>query len=291
MNNPYGLSRQQGVEIVEPEVPRQAHSDEEVINLWLHGRPENTHKAYAMDITQFFGFTRKPLHQITLPDLQRWADMNADAKPRTQNRKLASVKSLFRFACQIGYLRFDPASAMRLTKVPADKSDRYLSEAQVHRLIDAAKSPRDRCLFTLLYATGARISELCKLPWKAVTPKEDEGGHIHVIGKGNRSRSVLVSPQTFSLVWSLSESHPKEMLVFGITDNHARRVVKAAARRAELPEETSPHWLRHAHISHALDRGAPIHLVQTTVGHSSMATTGQYAHARPQDSSALYLGI
>jgi integrase/recombinase XerD len=70
----------------------------------------------------------------------------------------------------------------------------------------------------------------------------------------------------------------------------ARRVVKAAARRAGLPEGTSPHWLRHAHASHALDARTPVHLVRATLGHASLATTSRYAHARPGDSSALHLG-
>jgi integrase/recombinase XerD len=51
------------------------------------------------------------------------------------------------------------------------------------------------------------------------------------------------------------------------------------------------HWLRHAHVSHALDRGAPAHLVQQTVGHASLTTTSRYAHARPNDSSARYLAV
>ena len=67
------------------------------------------------------------------------------------------------------------------------------------------------------------------------------------------------------------------------------RIVKAAAARAGLPEAISAHWLRHAHVSHALDRGAPAHLVQATVGHASLATTSRYAHARPNDSSSRYL--
>jgi site-specific recombinase XerD len=67
------------------------------------------------------------------------------------------------------------------------------------------------------------------------------------------------------------------------------RIVKAAATRAGLSEAVSAHWLRHAHVSHALDHGAPAHLVQATVGHASLATTSQYAHARPSDSSSRYL--
>ena len=66
------------------------------------------------------------------------------------------------------------------------------------------------------------------------------------------------------------------------------RIVQRAAKRAHLEAGISPHWLRHAHATHALDRGAPIHLVQATLGHASVATTGRYLHARPTDSSARY---
>jgi site-specific recombinase XerD len=69
------------------------------------------------------------------------------------------------------------------------------------------------------------------------------------------------------------------------------RIVRKAARDAGIPADVSPHWLRHAHASHALGRQAPIHLVQQTLGHASLATTSKYAHARPGDSSGRYLGL
>jgi integrase/recombinase XerD len=55
--------------------------------------------------------------------------------------------------------------------------------------------------------------------------------------------------------------------------------------------KVSPHQLRYSHASHALDRGAPVHLVAATLGHASIATTGEYAHARPTDSSSRYLAV
>jgi len=67
--------------------------------------------------------------------------------------------------------------------------------------------------------------------------------------------------------------------------------VRRAAKQASVAEPVSPHWLRHAHASHALDHGAPIHLVQATLGHSSVATTSSYLHARPGDSSARFLAL
>jgi site-specific recombinase XerD len=67
--------------------------------------------------------------------------------------------------------------------------------------------------------------------------------------------------------------------------------VKQAGKRAGLEASVSPHWLRHAHASHALDRGAPIHLVQATLGHASISTTGRYLHARPKESSGRFLPL
>lgn len=67
--------------------------------------------------------------------------------------------------------------------------------------------------------------------------------------------------------------------------------MRQAARTAGIALAVSPHWLRHAHATHALDRGAPIHLVQATLGHVSVATTGRYLHARPSESSGKYLPL
>ncbi len=69
------------------------------------------------------------------------------------------------------------------------------------------------------------------------------------------------------------------------------RIVRAAAARAGIGMGVSPHWLRHAHASHTLDRGAPPHLVQATLGHASLATPSRYAHACPSDSSVRYLAV
>ena len=71
----------------------------------------------------------------------------------------------------------------------------------------------------------------------------------------------------------------------------AWRIVKKAAAQAGIDGNVSPHWLRHAHASHALERGAPVALVRDTLGHSSVSTTNGYLHARPNDSSARYLAV
>jgi len=67
------------------------------------------------------------------------------------------------------------------------------------------------------------------------------------------------------------------------------RIVEAAAKRALVNKKVSPHWLRHAHATHALESGADIGLVQKTLGHDNVATTSRYLQARPDDSSAMYV--
>lgn len=71
----------------------------------------------------------------------------------------------------------------------------------------------------------------------------------------------------------------------------AKGSVRQPTGRAGIDLNVSPPWLRHAHASHALDRGAPAHLVRDTLGHASLNTTNQYVHARPDESSGQYLAV
>ncbi len=132
---------------------------------------------------------------------------------------------------------------------------------------------------------------------------EAGGGQLGVFGKGQKTRPVLVPEGLFEDLSALalpgleaplfrSQKKGPDGSPRPITTRQAERIVKGAARKAGLKNasDVSPHWLRHAHASHAMDRGAKIHLVQATLGHSDISTTGKYLHARPDESSALYLG-
>ena len=128
--------------------------------------------------------------------------------------------------------------------------------------------------------------------------KGEGAGQITVFGKGGKTRVVLLSHDTWAELIALEGEDGADDPVFAsrkgkghLHPSQVNRIVRAAGKRAGIEAPVSPHWLRHAHASHALDRGAPIHLVQATLGHASVATTGKYLHARPEDSSARYLGI
>jgi integrase/recombinase XerD len=300
--NPAG----QGLMIVSPTpaplvvAPVQASTDAELVALWLHGRCPATTRAYAADAAAFLSHVGKQLGTVTLGDVQGFVDTLAGLAPANRARKISAVKSLLSFAHRVGYVVFNVGAPVRLPPVKATLAERILAEAEVLRLIHTEPDRRNATLLRLAYAAGLRISEVVGLCWRDLAARDD-AGQLTVMGKGGRTRAVLLSPETWRTLEALrvaaGPAAAADAPVFRSTKGgplgcpQAHRILKAAAARAGLPAEVSLHWLRHAHVSHALDRGAPAHLVQQTVGHASLTTTSRYAHARPNDSSARYLAV
>jgi integrase/recombinase XerD len=281
-------------------VPAQVHqSNEALIALWVHGRSPHTQAAYRADVARFLALFPKPLGQVTLLDLQAFADHLAGTgmAASSQARVLSSIKSLLAFGHRMGALRVDVGRALRLPAVRQQLAQRILPERDTLRMLALEQHPRNRVLLRLLYVSGVRVSELCALRWKDTVARE-EGGQLNVFGKGGRTRQVLVPASVWTELLELRGEATDEQPLFrsrnkggALTRTQVWRIVLAAARRAKIKLNVSAHWLRHAHASHALDRGAPIHLVQATLGHASIATTGCYAHARPKDGSGRYLAV
>jgi integrase/recombinase XerD len=164
-------------------------------------------------------------------------------------------------------------------------------------MIALESNPRNKLILKLLYGAGLRVSELCYLKWCDVK-SSGESGQITVFGKGGKTRAVLLPVSLYRDIQNLRGDRSHDDSVFMSRKNHGHldpsmvmRIVRAAAARVGIEQNVSPHWLRHCHASHSLDRGAPITLVQSTLGHSNVATTSKYLHARPNDSSARYLSV
>ena len=289
-------------EAITPEIvaPARDGSDDRLLEVWLHGRSPHTQRAYRSDLNHFLSWVRKPVEQVTLDDLQQFANSLDGLAPASRYRTLSAIKSLLSFGHQTGYLRFDVGRALRLPVVRDRLAERILPEADLHRLLSLEPSPRNRAILTLLYASGMRVSELCGLCWRDFQPNSD-GQQVTVLGKGGVTRAVQIPVSVWKLVNELR--HPGADTgdpVFrsrkkgngGVLRPLAvQRIVRKSAVRAGIKLPVSPHWFRHAHASHALDRGAPIHLVQATLGHASIATTGRYLHVRPNDSSSRFLPL
>ncbi|WP_339461047.1 tyrosine-type recombinase/integrase, partial [Nodularia spumigena] len=207
---------------------------------------------------------------------------------------VGAIKSLLSFAKQLGVVSANLGILIKSPKSRNRLAERILTQEEVKLLISSTTNSRDHAIIRLFYLAGLRVSELCGLKWRDLKARGD-GGQITVFGKGEKTRTVLVGAGMWKEINSLKGYAKHDDPVFiSAKGGHLCRsmvfhIVKKAANRAGIEGNVSPHWLRHSHASHSLDRGAPIHLLQKTLGHSSVAITEMYLHARPTDSSGLYL--
>lgn len=281
---------------------RQADNDQQLVAMWLFGRSPATTRAYRADADRFLRFVGKRLPLVTLRDLQAFQGSLAELSTASQARTLASIKSLFSFAYEAGYIQFNPARVIRLPKVQNTLAERIMSEKQVLRMVDTPEvetrhERRNRVLVLLGYAAGLRVSELCGLCWKQAQERGEGEGQVTVHGKGGKTRAVRIPASVWADLVGLRGDARDEDPVFAsregghLDTSSAWRVVKAAAKKARAPKGVSPHWLRHAHASHALERGANVALVAATLGHGDIKVTSRYTHARPNESSSRFLPL
>jgi integrase/recombinase XerD len=272
-------------------------TDARILEMWLHGRSsENTCSAYRSDVGSFLAFVGRPLRTVTLSDLQSFAD-TLTGSPATRARRLSAVKSLLTFAARIGATPVNVGAALRLPARTNRLAERILSESDTHKLLAAAEgNARNHALLRLLYGTGLRVSEACELRWGNLQAFQ-AGGVVTVLGKGAKTRTVRIPENTWRELIELRRDAEASDPVFAdrtgrpLGRSSALYIVRSAARRAGLKAPVSPHFLRHANASHALERGCPIAVVRDTLGHSSLAITSRYVHARPNQSTGDFLAV
>jgi integrase/recombinase XerD len=267
----------------------------------------NTMMAYARDLGDFQAFLALRGEDFSTAGrsaIEAYLVNQADRgmAPATRARRLSAIRQLFRFAFLEGWRTDDPAA---LIKGPtrARTLPGTLSEADVDRLLAAAETlgrsdaerRRDVCLMQLLYATGLRVSELVGLPVASV---RGDPRMVLVRGKGGRERMVPLSPPARAalVLWLESRDRseadavragkPRSSFLFPARGRrgHMTRerfflLVKNLARRAGIAADAvSPHTLRHAFATHLLAHGADLRVIQTLLGHASIATTEIYTH-------------
>lgn len=273
-------------------------TDEQLITLWLHGKSPHTRDAYQRDVRYFQAFCEgRPLPRVKLNDVVAFSDAltTQGYSVGTIRRRINAVKSLLTFGQEIGYLPLNVGKKVEVPKGESALAERILSESEALKLIALEPNERNRVMLRFMYESGCRVSELINLKWKNLQDRDGKG-QVSILGKGSKRRVVLLSSALWTELRSLRGHANSESPVFAsvrsggrLTRSNVWDIVTAAASRAGIQGKVSPHWLRHAHASHSLDRGAPVHLVQQTLGHASVATTSRYLHARPNDSSSLYL--
>ena len=244
-------------------------SDANFLDLWLRGMSEKTRRAYLADMARFYTIVGKPLRQVTLEDVYTFVDSLATLKPTSRNRAVAAVKSALSFGLKSGYLAVNVGLLVKLEKLENTLAERIMSEQAIARMLALETNKRNHAILVLLYRAGLRCAELCSLTWRNLQER-DAAGQITVYGKGNKTRAVLLSQETWDEVMevmTIPEKFPGyDDYVFQSRQAHSRtnknnrrmdestvfRIVQQAALRAGISGTVSPHWMRHAHATHAL---------------------------------------
>lgn len=265
------------------------------------GRSRNTLDAYRRDLVAYCSWLAaqgSTLGSVGTGDLERYLGQRRQQSAASSvARQLAAIRMLHRFLVDEDHRPDDPTADLDGIRVPAGLP-KPLSEAQVTSLLDAVNgtdpvSLRDRAMLEFLYATGARIGEVCGLSIGDVDLVERTA---RLYGKGSKERLVPVGRLAVAAMgeW-LGESGrhhleparwarrgDAEAIFLNQRGERLKRqsawaIVKQYGRLAGIPaEHLSPHVLRHSCATHLLDHGADLRVVQELLGHASVSTTQVY---------------
>jgi len=258
---------------------------------------ENTIAAYRRDLEQlaaYLRFRKIPLKKVDNVALRGFlaALHERQDKKSTIARKLAAIRSFFRFCIRKKWLTDNPAAAVTTPKqekpIPS-----FLSEEEMSDFLDLPQSGkpldlRDRAVLELLYATGLRVSELVGIGLPDLNTDERL---IRVRGKGNKERIVPYGKVAQERLrdylrarLSINKGEIDRTALFlnyrgeRLTSRSVERIVDKHLRRSAARRKVSPHSLRHSFASHLLSRGADLRFIQELLGHESLATTQKYTH-------------
>ncbi len=261
------------------------------------GLSKNTVNAYRRDLTGFVEFLLKSKVDIEDVDAESVSKFVSELRVRGLSessiaRKVVAIRSWYAF------MEKDAGVKNKVKEYLPPKIPKRLPKAltidEVSRLINSCDDSiigiRNRALLEVLYATGARVSEVVLLNTADITKSEDSVVTVKVKGKGGKERLVpLGSFAQKALDQYLVRARPvllkkkstaalflNETLGTRLSRQSGWQVVKDSADRAKITSEVSPHSLRHSFATHLLDGGADIRVVQELLGHSSVTTTQIY---------------
>jgi len=263
------------------------------------GASPHTLRNYDADLRQFLAFLRIT-HDGALPapeTVDTYAVRSflaaragqGDAKSSI-GRKLATVRSLFKYLGREGIVAQSPAATV-LTPKKDQRLPRVLSPDDAARLMDhpdraQPRSPRDQAILEVLYSAGVRVAELVGLNLEDV---DLEAGTATVMGKGRKERVVLLGGRAVAALRAYLATlpardgdgpHPVFQNSRGgrLTTRSVERIVTAQCRALTNFPAMTPHTLRHSFATHLLDGGADLRAIQEMLGHASLSTTQRYTH-------------
>ncbi len=269
----------------------------------------HTLRAYISDLSQFLSFLAQhyakavsidDLSGAAVRDFRAWLSQKA-AKGNaisSRARSLSGVKNFLTWMDKQGIAHTASVSVIRSPKLPR-KLPRPMQEGQTFTLLDQAPEDswtdlRDKALFTLLYGAGLRIDEALSLNIEDV-PKD---GFLRVIGKGRKERQVPVLKEILPALDAYRAAcpypeEPERALFLGARGKRLRQQIAQKAMRTlritlGLPENVTPHALRHSFATHLLQNGANLREIQELLGHASLSTTQRYTDVNAEELLKIY---
>ncbi len=264
---------------------------------------EHTIQAYAQDLRQLAEFAG-PYGQLESRDLRRWgaALLAGGLSPRTVARKIAVVRSFYRFAQRQGFREDNPAQRLLAPRFrPA--LPRTLTMDEAHDLMEQARlrpgplGLRNWALLEILYGSGLRSQEAVSLNLPDI---DMDTSFVHVTGKGGKQRIVpFGSKAQDALAQYFRGGRPAlarqgTQAVFlnyrgtRLTTRSVRRIIKVVLARGAIQRNVSPHWLRHSFATHMLMNGADLRVIQELLGHSMLRTTQLYTLVSQEHIASVY---
>lgn len=261
---------------------RQAMLDE----LERRNYSQTTRRAYLRAVADFARYFHRPPDQLGLEhvrDYQVYLFRVRKLKPNSVAVRVAALRFLFVHVLHRPWTVADTPYPKRPDTLPA-----VLSQEEVARMIDAARSPLDRVVVMALYATGLRRLELTQLKIADIDTRRMVI-HVHG-GKGRKDRDVMLSPKLLEALrqyWRCLKRKPRVWL-FPATwhaederpmhDKVVWHACERAARRAGIDKRVHPHTLRHSFATHLLEAGTDLRTIQLLLGHSDLKATTVYLH-------------
>lgn len=282
------------------ETAQRIDSDEQLIALWLQGRTKHTRRSYEGVVRKLRSFIAKPLALATRDDIVAFVDSLTGLSAATRARTIHTIRSIFAFGYRHGYLTLKLDDLMKAPKGESRIAERILSETEVLRMIDFEQNARNHSLLRMLYVCGLRVSELMALRWRHLNSVENGEGQVSIFAEGRKPRVILLPRGLWLELNALRDDAGDDDPVFPgrhlrsedsevsrrpLTTSQAWRIVKSAARSAGITREINPQCLRHSHVSHALARGCPVHIVQQSIGLSALQRASNYTRPMSDDSA------
>jgi integrase/recombinase XerC len=255
----------------------------------------HTLAAYSSDLAQLLAFAvREKGEAVEAEDvthllLRRYlAGLAKETRKSSIGRKLAAIRSFFRFLVRRGMLEKNPAELIATPK-KEQRLPFHLDIDQATTLMEAPEDGekhalRDRAILELLYSSGLRVSELTGLD---IGELDLAGGMVRVTGKGGKERIVPVGSRALAALQEYlderGESAIRGALFLNtrggrINRRSVARIVDAHVMRIAAFKRISPHTLRHTFATHLLEGGADLRAIQELLGHASLSTTQKYTH-------------